>query len=133
MTKKEIAISATFLLLTTCLTTSCQSLFSTSFGSETPNLKYYDVASITAIATNSVDTVKKGYILLPIEKETFFNAVAAAAKTDIKVAGAYRVQIHLKSGGMVEIGASKDRLFKAKTGVYTLSESSPTFAEYFKK
>ncbi len=131
MQTREITKSAAFLILATCVA-SCQSLFTPSFGSETPNLKYYDVASITAISSNPNDTIKKGYILPPLEKEAFFNAVASAAKTDIKVAGEYRVQIHLKSGGTVEIGASKDRLFKAKTGVYSLSESSPTFAEYFK-
>ena len=132
-TTANLAISFAIFLVISLSFASCKNVFGTSFSSETPELKLYDVASVTAISTNPADTTKKGFILKPDEKDAFFSAVASAQKVEDQVAGIYLVQFHLKTGGTVEIGASKSRLFKAKTGVYALSESSPTFAEYFKK
>lgn len=122
-----------FLGASLTLLTACHSPFTATFRKDTPTLKYYDVASITARSTHLIDSTKQGYILSPDQKEAFFNAVASAEKSDIKVAGVYLVQIHLKSGSTIEIGASSDRLFKAKTGVYSLPEDSPTFSNFFKK
>ncbi len=133
MILSKLKFALIFGILALCAA-SCQSLFGTSFASETPEFKRYDIASITATATNSTqDSTKKGFILAPEKKDEFFGAVASAQKSDIKLAAVYIVQFHLKSGKKVEIGASAERLFKAKTGVYSLSEKSPSFAEFFSK